>query len=69
MSDADSSNSGLVWEQEYDGFESLFDLQRDVTEAFDPAYAEFHEKHGFTAHLIPAEYEGTVIVKIYYREP
>ena len=44
------------WEMKYNGFESLSDLDRDVSEALDCPEA----KH------IPMEFQGTIIVTMEY---
>lgn len=53
--------SKVIYEKEYHGFESLYDLGRDVYEAFD---SRFNEK----AKDIPGEFQGTVKVTIEYME-
>lgn len=49
----------LIFEKDYEGFESLSDIERDIIECFDP---QFNEK----AKDIPSEFEGTVKVVITY---
>mgnify|MGYP001565000311 CR=1 FL=1 len=47
----------LIFEQEWDGFESLYDLGRDVHEAFDRRFNPAVEQ-------LPGEFQVTVTVTI-----
>lgn len=48
-----------IFEKKYCGFESLYDLERDVQECFDPAFNK-------EAADIPGEFSGTVTITINY---
>ena len=50
-----------IFNKDYEGFESLYDIQRDVIECFDPAFNE-------EAKDIPGEFQGTVNVTITYED-
>lgn len=51
----------ILFDKKYEGFESLSDLDRDISEAFD---ADFNP----AAAGIPGEFQGTVRVQITYTE-
>lgn len=51
----------LIFKKEYEGFESLSDIGRDVSEAFDK---DFNPDVAF----LPGEFQGTVRVIIEYIE-
>jgi hypothetical protein len=51
----------IFFEKEYNGFEDIYDLERDVMEALD---SRFNEK----AKVIPAEFQGTIKVVMTYEE-
>lgn len=51
----------IIFEEKYNGFEDLYDLSRDIWEAFDP---RFNKK----MKNIPEEFQGTVKVVITYEE-
>jgi hypothetical protein len=48
-----------IFEKNYEGFESLSDIERDISECFDE---RFNEQMKF----IPAEFQGTLTVTITY---
>lgn len=48
-----------IWEKEYSGFESLSDIDRDISEAFD-------EKFNPSAKELPPEFEGNLIINMSY---
>lgn len=48
-----------IWQKDYVGFESLSDLDRDISEAFD-------EKFNPAVKQLPGEFEGTLRVTIEY---
>jgi len=50
-----------IFEKEYYGFESLYDLGRDVEECFLPDFND-------AASAIPGEFQGTIKVTITYQE-
>ena len=51
----------IFFEKEYNGFEDIYDLERDIMEALDPS---FNEK----AKNIPDEFQGTIKVIMKYEE-
>lgn len=51
-----------IFDETFDGFESLFDLERSISEAVDPQYNPKMEG-------IPAEFQGKMRVVITYEEP
>jgi hypothetical protein len=53
------SKPTVIWSHKYHGFESLSDLERDITEAFD-------DRFNPAAKVIPGEFQGTVKVTIEY---
>jgi len=53
----------LIYENKYEGFESLFDWDRDMSEAIDEDYNEELKKLN-----IPGEFQGTFIVKVWYED-
>lgn len=55
------SESVLIFEKDYEGFESCYDLQRDMIEAFDPRFND-------GAKNLSPEFNGTLTVKMTYKE-
>jgi len=53
--------SKVIFEKEYHGFEDIYDMSRDVMEAFD---ADFNDE----VKDLPGEFQGTVKVTITYEE-
>lgn len=51
----------IVFKKDYEGFESLYDIERDVIECFDPRFNNL-------AKNIPSEFEGTIKVTIEYKD-
>jgi hypothetical protein len=51
----------VVFEKTYDGFESLYDIGRDIDEAFD-------ERFNPVIKDIPGEFQGRMKVVITYEE-
>lgn len=49
----------IIFQKEYDGFESLADMERDIFECFDPRFNPDVKE-------IPDKFEGTVKVTIEY---
>ncbi len=52
-----------IWEKKYHGFEDLADLERDVSEALDPAFGEIKEE------VLDPEFQGTLTVTMTYEKP
>jgi hypothetical protein len=49
----------VIWEKDYGGFESLYDLERDISEAFDSRFNP-------NMNEIDSEFQGTMKVVITY---
>jgi len=55
-----SNKPVVIFDKKYEGFESLYDLDRDVCEAVDADFNPLAKKH------LAGEYEGTVQVIMVY---
>jgi hypothetical protein len=54
-----SNKPVIIFDKKYEGFESLYDLDRDICEAVDPDFNPL-------AKMLAGEYEGTVQVIMVY---
>lgn len=54
-----ASRPRVIFQKKYGGFESLYDIERDISEAFNPDFNP-------AAKDIPGEFQGTVQVTITY---
>lgn len=55
----------VIFKKDYSGFESIYDLSRDINEMWEKSYDEEKNK---VLDSIPGEFQGTVKVLITYEE-
>lgn len=53
----------VIFEHEYHGFESVYDLPRDIDEMWEP---RLNPKFKDVLESIPAEFQGTIKVTVTY---